>query len=470
MRRAAYHLTAAALSALGLTSAAPAQNAVTSPAPKVGASSQVLNDWLRSQSTAWTPWDVGGQFRARVELFDNASPANPKLDFQRVGVNNDNSYWWLREKVHLGYNADWFAVYTEGRDSRAWQDNDTKNLGQDPLELYQAYAILGNAKEFPLTVKVGRQELLYGDERLVGPSDWSNTGRVFDAVKLRWQAKDWWVDAFASHVVAVNSTHFNSADVHDSFFGVYSSFLNLVPIQESQFYFLSRNVDVGSYAGTKPRDIYTLGLRFKSLPGKLRGWDYSVEFVQQLGSINTGAVRLHQQANALAVAAGYTWEKTFATPRIGLEYDYSSGDNDPNDTKSETLDNLFPTNHKHYGTMDIVGWRNLHDVRVSLSAKPHKKLAVNLDYHLFWLANTHDAFYPQSGSARSGNGYGLVPGYSSFVGSELDLDVTYAITPWAGLRAGAGHFFTGGYIDASKAASGGAVDANWCYLQTTLSF
>lgn len=90
--------------------------------------------------------------------------------------------------------------------------------------------------------------------------------------------------------------------------------------------------------------------------------------------------------------------------------------------------------------------------------------------HLFWLADTRDFFYPQSGSGRNGGGYGRNPGYDSFVGSEVNLDVNYAVTAWASVRGGYGHFFTGSYVDSSKAGVGGSTDADWFYAQATLSF
>ena len=62
--------------------------------------------------------------------------------------------------------------------------------------MHQAYLVLGNAKQFPISAKVGRQELSYGDERLVGAFDWNNIGRVFDAAKLRYENDTLWVDAF----------------------------------------------------------------------------------------------------------------------------------------------------------------------------------------------------------------------------------------------------------------------------------
>src|SRR6266567_7957498 len=61
-----------------------------------------FNDWLREQSAAFNPWDFGGQFRVRYEIKENGG-SFPDRDFRRTGVDNDNSYLLLREKVHLGY-------------------------------------------------------------------------------------------------------------------------------------------------------------------------------------------------------------------------------------------------------------------------------------------------------------------------------------------------------------------------------
>lgn len=450
--------------------AAPEAAKPAAAKPAAPASAGVLNDWLRSQSPEWKAWDIGGQVRARYEVFDGGSPAAPNSDFQKTGADNDNSYLWTREKLHVGYTAKWFNVYGEARNSNAVGDDDTRNLGEDSFDLHQAYLSLGNAKEFPVTVKVGRQELLYGDQRVIGPSDWGNTGRVFDAAKVRYEDKNFWVDAFAARVVMPVDGEVNEPDMHDWLFGVYASSKTLIPIQESQLYFLSRNVGQGSHAGTSPRDIYTAGARVKSLPGKLKGWDYTVEVVKQFGNIVQSGTRRDQDAWASSLMTGFTWADVFATPRLGVEYNFSTGDSDPTDGKSETLDNLFPTNHGKYGLMDYVGWRNIHDACLSLSAKPHKKVTVALDYHLYWLADTHDSFYPQGGSGRSKQGYGKNPGYDNFVGSEINLDVNYAVTPWFGLRGGYGHFFTGSYVNQSKAAVGGSTDADWFYIQSTFNF
>jgi hypothetical protein len=175
---------------------------------------------------------------------------------------------------------------------------------------------------------------------------------------------------------------------------------------------------------------------------------------------------------------GYTFTDAWGTPRIGLEYAHGSGDHNPTDDKHETFENLYPTNHKFYGYMDFVSLQNIHDVRASFTLKPHKQVSLALEGHAFWLANTSDNFYNVGGAPRGGvaatplgNGYGINPGYSAYVGSEVDLIAGWAITRYAQLEAGYGHFFTGDYVDSSLSNPNfGSQDANFVYVQLNITF
>lgn len=367
----------------------------------------------------------------------------------------------------------------QGRDSSSSGDKRNPNPGADQFDLYQAFVTLGSPQEFPLTLKVGRQELQYGDERLVGTGDWGNLGRSFDAVKLRYEKESTWVEGFVGRVVMPDNHNFNMPNDYDYLMGIYASTRSLLPFQDSQLYFLSHNVSRQSVladpgwlvAPSRIQDTYTVGVRASSVPGQLGHWDYVIELAGQFGTVNNGAQRLDQEAFYLACSGGYTWKTTPWQPRAGLGYDFVTGDDDPTDQDNQTFEPLFPTNHRLFGYMDLIGPRNIHNPRLNLSAKPHPKWTVTLDYHLFWLADTDDFFYPEAGPGRNRNGYGRNPGFDSFVGHELDLDLTYAFKPWAILRTGYAHFFAGDYIRQSLAAGEvGHTDADWFYLQTTLSF
>src|SRR5204863_880896 len=144
----------------------------------------------------------------------------------------------------------------------------------------------------------------------------------------------------------------------------------------------------------------------------------------QFGHFNDPAApvkSLNHEAYAAFIAGGYTWTESKFTPRMGLEYNFASGDSSPTDGKHGTFENLFPTNHKFYGFMDAFSLQNIHNLRLTASVKPLPRLTLTADYHAFWLADTSDSVYTVAGARRGGitatpgTGYGVNPGYSGYV-------------------------------------------------------
>ena len=488
-------------SAVALAASAPAHGQYAPPPPPAPFAG-LLNEWLRRDDPYMNRWDFGGSVRLRYELKDNFAVAGApgSLDFRKDGADVDNRYLLERIRLRAGYTDTWFSVLAEGRSSLAQGDERFASTApapakkgegpeQDSLDLHQAYVTVGNHKEFPVSLKVGRQELGYGEERIVGAFGWNNIGRVFDAVKLRWQTEWFGADFFSSRVVIPEDGRFNVSNDYDWFSGFYATTAQ-VPKHSVDLYVLSRNAS--SQAATaephpqapqpSARDIYTLGLRVKSNPGQLGHWDYTLDLIGQLGDFRdprpgAPARRLDHEAYAVVAQGGYTFQQAWASPRLGLEYAHGSGDSNPQDGKHTTFENLFPTNHKFYGYMDFFSLQNLHDVRAIFQLKPHARLSLALEGHAFLLADTGDSLYTAAGTARggagttAGTGYGVNRSYDSYVGSEVDVVAGWAVTRFAQLEAGYGRFFVGDYVKQSLSApTHGAADANWLYLQLTMNF
>ena len=159
------------LAAVGLAVSAAAQYA---PPPPLQPFPGFVNEALRKENPANAKWDVGGSFRMRYEVRENHLSAPGNDDF-RKGIDNDNSYFSDKLLLRLGYAEPWWGVMVEGRSSSVTGDQrgSAPNIPQGsspesdgPVDLHQAFVTLGNLKEFPVSAKVGRQELSYGDERL----------------------------------------------------------------------------------------------------------------------------------------------------------------------------------------------------------------------------------------------------------------------------------------------------------------
>jgi hypothetical protein len=496
--------TALSTSTLMLAAASSLQAQYTPPPPPAPFPG-FINEWLRKDDPYMNKWDFGGSVRGRYEVKDDYGiPGIPgSVDFRAQGAEVDNDFFLERIRLRGGYTDKWWSVLVEGQASLAQSDarfaypnippvpGTVQRKGDGPeadvIELHQAYFTVGNHKEFPLSAKIGRQEVVYGDDRLIGTFAWNNIGRTWDMAKGRWQNEWFWVDFFTGHPVIPQDNVFDVPNTHDWFSGFWAN-TTKIEHHSLDFYFLARNASAEAAAEVpspqfpqpSQRDIYTVGARFKSMPGELG--NCSVDAIGQFGSFydpRPGApnIKLDQMAYAVIVQGGYTFKDLWGTPRLGLEFDYSSGDKDPFDDQHQTLDNLYPTNHKFYGYMDFFSLQNMVDLRMIFTIKPTPRLSIAIEGHAFWLANTHDSFYNVAGVARGGvnptpgNGYGVNPGYGSFVGNELDIVAGYALTRYAQVEVGYGHFFVGSYIQSSLSSPAfGATDANFFYTQLNVNY
>ncbi len=375
---------------------------------------------------------------------------------------------WLLEHTRLGMAikpTPWLKFYVQGQDAREF-DSDRPNVpgvlgaeGDDTFDFRQAYIELGTDKG--LSLKVGRQLLTYGDERIIGPLEWNNFSRTWDAAKLHYAADKWWLDGFAASLVSIADDKINRSDLFDNeglgrnqmLSGLYFS-TTALDFQTTDLYalYLHESYKEGD------SDFATFGTRWKSTAGKFGPWDYDAEFAAQ-----TGDVKGKDLASfAGHVGGGYTLVGDWK-PRLGLEYNYGTGDGNAKDGEVNTFQNLYPTNHLYYGYMDVFSWQNMQNVAASLKITPSKKVTAKLDYHLFWLEDTNDAWYRANGTAQVRP---ITPSASNFAGSELDLTVTYAPKKWLSFQAGYSHFFAGSYLSDTGASS----DADFGYVQATIKF
>lgn len=474
-----------------------------------------INTDLRTANPYMSAWDIGINYRLRYEDKINAGfdNAGSNWDFSRRPVDrNINRYWLSRLMPRVAYTGQWFAFMVEGRSSYSIEDNRFtpaaagKNLPErdGPMDIQQAFVVIGNHKKFPFSLKIGRQDLLYGDQRLVGNFRWNNVGYTFDAAKLRWQNPLFSVELFTGGLVYTRNDHLNESSRHDYFSGAYFNFPTVSSTSIVEGYLLARNVSRkavtdfvsnGVYwgdipaPGTKPapQDVYTLGTRWRSKPNAIGPWDYGVELMYQFGNRTAvfpatttaaalAAPRLRQQAYAAVLQGGYTWTESAYQPRLALIYSYGSGDHNAADGKSSTFQNLFPTNHLFYGYMDLSSLQNIHDIRIAYTLKPTPTSTFAFEGHDQYLDSTADFWYNVARVPRnfttaavgSGGGFRINPGYSKHLGEEVDVVGGWAFTPCALIEAAACHYFRGDYIQQSLRAIG-STDANYIYVQLTLN-
>jgi hypothetical protein len=436
-------LLAAATASAQTASLAPASAPPPPPPESVAAEvNDHLPEWVR----------FGGEYRMR---FEGATGIK--------GIEgNDDAFLLSRLRLNMLFKlGDHVRLFVEGQDSQVWghDANPDPSTLENDLDVRQAYIELRERDKDGWALKLGRQELAYGDQRLVGSLNWSNTARSFDAAKLTYSDARVSVDLFASSVVATADDHFDHHVDGQNFYGAHASAFKLVPKSQLDAYLFWKTAPhVLSEIGLAgDADTVTFGTR---LTGKLASRaDYTLELAGQTGSFGGDDIR----AGAAHARFGYLLATNAVAPKLRLEYDFASGDADPADGRRGTFDQLYPTGHAKYGVVDQVGWKNMHDARVGISATPHPRLTLEADYHSFWLAEKRDGLYDAAGNlvARIPTG---AP--DSHVAQEADIQATYALSRQVSLGAGYGHWFPGAFW---KAATPGA-SRDFVYSYFTYKF
>lgn len=373
---------------------------------------------------------IGGEFRARWE---GALPRG-------FTPGQDDEYLLTRVRINLELRPlSWMKFVFQGQDVRIVFNQSVPGAlpYRNPMDLRIGYLVLGDPARNPVSLRAGRQDFSYGDNRVVGPTNWSNAARSFDAVRVTLRHKTDWLDIFASSVVVLTSTEFDRPQAGNNLHGMYGHTEKLVPDAVVEGYLLWRIAPGAT-------DFKTLGVRWVGHAGAI---DYRTEMADQIGGIGPNKVR----AWAGHWMVGYTIPSVKWKPRFSAEYNHATGDRDTRDNRRETFDQLYPTAHGKYGLADQVGWRNINDVRAGFDIKPMAKITAATNFHDWWLASAHDALYAANSSVVAVKPDGSA---GRHVGHEIDLEGTYALTKQTQFGAGIGHIFPGEFLKRTTKATG----------------
>jgi hypothetical protein len=335
--------------------------------------------------------------------------------------------------------ARWFLVSGMGQDARApWFGPNAPATLRDSIDFHEAYVNLG-AKNRPMNLSFGRRMLNYGETRVIGVPQWTNTSRTYDYGRISYSRKKINIDGLLLSPVIVRPDIFNKPEFGNRYWGAYGVFPKMWRNLSIDAYALRHSQNkIGGWTGTGVLGTNSVGARFYGpLP---RQFSYSIEAIAQNGHMGL----LSQRA--------YAWFTGISRPlHIGAipvdasaEYKVASGSHE-GATHSATFDQLTPANHDKFGHEDLFGWRNLRTFKSLETFHLTKALAFNVMYTHESLFSSSDALYSSSGSKIAGSVHGAA---GRDVGQELDGFTTYSRGSHT-ILAGFGHFFKGSFITAT---------------------
>ena len=361
------------------------------------------NVFSQNEEEKENSFSIGVQQRSRAEIRDGAFTPLSKDDDIAALVNNRSriSMEYKREKLIMAISAQHFGVWG--------QDSPSEPNGRATFN--EAWTQFFPAKN--LFLKVGRQTLVYDDERLLGASDWNVSGRYHDVFKIGFENER--NKAHATFAFNQNGNKLNASS--GTFFEpggqpyktMQTAWYNLIPNEVFNISFIA--INLGYQTGSLKDDnaavkyIQTAGTNISVKPNDFQLYG---TFYWQTGNRIVNNVNKDINAFFGAVKFSYSINEVM---KVNCGLDYLSGDEGNKDAKTyKAFDLLYGTQHRYFGAMDYFTTQNnscgILDNYYGFSYKISPKFNFSVDYHMF--QSTTDLKNNKDETER-------------YLGSEIDL-------------------------------------------------
>lgn len=355
-----------------------------------------------------------------------------------------DGYVLARFLAHADFHVEkHFRAFVQLQSSLSGSRIDPGPVDDNPLELHQAFIDINTkpSTAASLTFRLGRQEFLYGSQRLIAVRERPNNRQSFDAIRSLVIAGNYTIDFFYSHPVAAKRNIFDDGfNRNTKLWGVYIVRSKLPILQNADIYYLGlwkRHVVFDDGQGKERR--HSIGARVWSSAGD---WQYDMEGLYQFGKFAGKSIT----AWTTSINTSYTFSTARLKPEIGLKTELISGDRNYNDDKLQTFNPLFPRG-SYFGLAALIGPANLIDVHPSLSLSITKKIDLAFDYDIFWRYSRNDGLYGVNGSL-------IYPGKNisaSYIGNQPAVNLTFSPNNYLSLTAEFTWFDAGSFLKTAGA-------------------
>lgn len=369
---------------------------------------------------------LSGEFRPRTELSHGYKAlANKNQDASTITTQ--------RSRINFNFTNEYIKTQLVLQDVRRWGSQPQLIQNEDnAASIHQAWAEVLFTEHF--SVRAGRQELVYDDHRIFGNVDWAQQARSHDVALFIYEQD------FKLHF---GIAHHENDDITDSNYDGPDAY------KDMQFAWFN-----------KQWDQVNLSLLFlnNGVPAMENG-EQKNKFSQTIGGRVSGNIDEIKLASNLYYQTGkHVSDRTISAFNFLLEasldaftlgFEHLSGTN-YNETDYKSFNPLYGTNHKFNGFMDYFYVGN-HSGSVGLNDLYLKykytkdKLGFNAHLHYFAAAAeiTDDA--------------------KKYLGTELDLSLSWAVKPMANISFGFSTLFAG---DSMEILKGGHKSASqyWGYV------
>ncbi len=282
------------------------------------------------------------EVRPRAEMRDGYKQLSDTLSLPAFFVSQ-------RSRLSVALNREKYTLYLAIQDIRVWGDElDYSSTGirgdKASIDLKEAWFNYYFSDRF--SIKIGRQELKYADQRLLGNRNWNQHGMSYDALLFKFNG---------NFICDVGFSYNNNNEI------IYQEAFALDKMKTLNFIYLHKQWNdrltsslVYVLSGfQKPDRVEKIYL--KNTPGILL--DYNPSPFKLSGS---GYYQFGHNSSGANVSA-YFWnlrsEISFSNSSLAMGIDYISGHNFASEDssylkKDHLFDILYGARHRYYGNMD----------------------------------------------------------------------------------------------------------------------
>ncbi|WP_346840077.1 alginate export family protein [Microbulbifer sp. SAOS-129_SWC] len=385
-----------------------------------------LRDYIPLRESGDSYLTLGGEVRQRYEYTKNPTFGQDPQDKRGVWLQRYSAFGDLHWNTHLRFFAQLTSALEAGR------AEGPSPVDEDKLTWQNAFLDLSthNSNGSDTTVRLGRQEMVFGSGRLVDVREGPNVRRTFDGGRAFITDEHWRVEFVAARPrldragVFDDKTNYNQA-----LWGIYGVLQKPLryPGNLDLYYLGNQNDDSTYVQGTEHEDRHSLGARFW---GESGSWNWNWEALYQFGRFGSDDIN----AWTLATETTYHWQDVRWQPSVKLSINIASGDDNPNDRKLGTFNPLYPRGN-YFSEAAVFGPRNFYNFHTFLNLQPNRALALTADLDFFWRLETEDGLYSPSGQIIRG------PDDSDAHFAAITLSLTAEYTVCRGLVLTAIHTF-----------------------------
>lgn len=354
-------------------------------------------------------------------------------------VDADEYFVTSRVRVGLDVRNGLFRLFVQAQDVRNFGDFPPGNDGGSGFGVHQGFGEIAFDHGY---ARVGRQEINYGSERMLGALDWTSNARSFDALRLHLRpTADLEFDLFAAINRGETAFTIPATGVRDTTFGDYFGAAQLAyavsPELKLEGNYFVRHDGATAALPLRDRTIHSPTIRLSGNVGDGL-FRYDAEGVVQFGDTQAGRHFAYGMA-----FDGFLRLGAAGRPSLDGGASYGTGAHASGDV--DEFENFFPTNHKFYGYMDLLGLRNVIEGHLGLSHRfADRNVTLSARAFEMFLQTTDGA---SRWSNAGGATLGTPNGGSRHLGSELDVWVAYKPRDFLSLVGGWSLFAPGSAAD-----------------------